>query len=135
MSDATIDIRLILGPLSPAETWHVGAAGAVVTFDGVVRPSESDGVIEALDYEVYEPMTGREMQRLARDVRDAFGLIGIRVDHSVGRVAVGQISFRLRIAAAHRRAAIDATDSFIARMKRDVPIWKNPVWRKREETK
>jgi len=133
MSDATPDVRLIRGPLQsldPSESWPGGdGAGAVVVFEGVVRSREGDGTIEALDYAVYLPMTERHLRRLALDVGGAFSLIALAVEHSVGRVAVGETSFRLRVAAAHRREALDATDTFIERMKRDVPIWKTPVWR------
>lgn len=128
MIDAPIETCLIWGPLLDAEPSLVPGAGAVVTFEGVVRPGEGNGVIEALEYEVYEPMTGRELERLAGEVYEAYDLLAIRVEHSMGRVAVGRVSFRLRLAAAHRREALDAMDAFITRMKRDVPIWKNPVW-------
>jgi molybdopterin synthase catalytic subunit len=50
------------------------------------------------------------------------------VEHSRGRVAAGECSFRLRVAASHRPEALRAVEEFIDRMKRDVPIWKTPVY-------
>ncbi|MEM6550846.1 MAG: molybdenum cofactor biosynthesis protein MoaE [Planctomycetota bacterium] len=105
-----------------------GGAGAVVWFEGVVRPGEDGMALEALRYEVYPPMTERVMRELAGEVAAAFGLTGLVVEHSVGRVAVGETSFRLGVAAEHRREALDAMDRFIARMKAEVPIWKVPVF-------
>ena len=125
MSETT-DISLTEGPLRlPASTPPPGV-GAWVVFEGIVRPLEADQQLAALDYEAYEPMTTRELRRLAAAIVDQHGLHAIVVEHSVGRVAVGEVSFRLSIGAAHRAEALAATDDFIQQMKRDVPLWKNP---------
>jgi molybdopterin synthase catalytic subunit len=124
----TIDHRIIEGPLPPADAWHPAGAGAVVTFEGVVRPTEEGHALQGIEYEIYEPMTSRQMHRLAADVFNRFGLVALHVEHSVGYVAVGACSFRLRTAAPHRKEALAAQDAYIDRMKRDVPIWKHPVW-------
>ncbi|MEN0109355.1 MAG: molybdenum cofactor biosynthesis protein MoaE, partial [Planctomycetota bacterium] len=126
-----IAITLTEGPLSPAAPSPVGAApdaGAWVVFDGVVRPSEAGRVLAALVYEAYEPMTTRELRSLAEQVTAKHGLSRIAVTHSVGRVAVGEASFRLEVAAPHRAEALAATAEFIDRMKRGVPLWKTPVF-------
>ncbi len=107
---------------------ELGEAGAVVCFEGVVRAHENGRPIEALDYEAYEPMATRELHRLADDATRTFGLLSVQVEHSRGRVPVGQCSFRLRIAAARRGAALQAMAAFIERLKQDVPIWKTPVY-------
>ena len=73
-------------------------------------------------------MTTRELSRLARRVMDDHGLERMAIRHSVGDVAVGEVSFQLRVESAHRKAALAAMDDFIDAMKRDVPLWKTPVW-------
>ncbi len=128
----SVTVRIHDGPLpvSPAGCsvgGATGAAGAVVFFEGVVRAEEDGRPIQALDYEVYEPMATRELQRLAEDVLRSFGLLAVSVAHSRGRVPVGQCAFRLSVAAAHRAEALRAVEAFIDRLKRDVPIWKTPV--------
>ncbi|MEM6391671.1 MAG: molybdenum cofactor biosynthesis protein MoaE [Planctomycetota bacterium] len=124
-----VSVRMLEGPL-PGDRVAVACAGAgaVVWFEGVVRPSEDGQELAALLYEVYPPMTGRLMEELADEIASAFGLTGLAVEHSVGRVAVGEVSFRLGVSAAHRREALDAMDRFIARMKAEVPIWKVPAF-------
>jgi len=124
----SIEQHIIEGPLPPADLWNPAGAGAVVTFEGVVRPTEEGHALQGIEYEVYEPMTSRQMRRLADDVFTRFGLVALHVEHSVGYVAVGASSFRLRTAAPHRKEALAAQDTYIDRMKRDVPIWKHPVW-------
>lgn len=73
-------------------------------------------------------MTSNMLRRLGERLLAEHGLVGICVEHSVGRVAVGDCSFRLRVAARHRKEALAATDRFIDEMKRDVPLWKTPVF-------
>jgi molybdopterin synthase catalytic subunit len=100
----------------------------VVTFEGIVRPREGERELAALIYEDYEPMTSRELATLARDVAERHGLFAVALEHSRGRVAVGQPSFRLRVAAMHRQAALAAVGELIDRMKAGVPLWKVPEW-------
>ena len=121
-----VAVRLHDGPL-PVETgpYFPEGAGAAVTFAGLVRPLEDGRPIVALDYEIYEPMASRVLEDLVREMIESYGLVGIAVEHSRGRVGVGECSFRLQIAAPHRQEALTATAEFIDRMKRDAPIWKN----------
>jgi molybdopterin-guanine dinucleotide biosynthesis protein A len=119
-------VRVYDGPL-PAEavSCFQEGAGAALTFAGLVRPLEDGRLILALDYEVYEPMARRVLEELAGEMLQTHELLGIAVEHSRGRVGVGECSFRLQIAAPHRQEALAAMAEFIKSMKRDVPIWKN----------
>ncbi|MEM7577512.1 MAG: molybdenum cofactor biosynthesis protein MoaE [Planctomycetota bacterium] len=103
-------------------------AGAALVFEGRVRPNEGGRLLEALGYEAYSPMTERQLEQLAAAVLEEHGLIGLHVDHSVGRVPIGAMSFRLVVHSAHRKSGLAAMDAFIDRMKRDVALWKVPVY-------
>ncbi len=131
MTAPTSPIVLHDGPLPPAVLWSPAGCGAMLNFEGVVRPGEPDGgdlrPLAALLYEAYEPMTTRELARLAAACEAEFGAV-LLVEHSVGRVPVGACSFRLRVATPHRAAALACCAAFVDRMKRDVPLWKIPVW-------
>lgn len=102
--------------------------GATVVFEGIVRANEQGRAIRALSYEAYEPMATNSLTELARDILSKHELIAITVEHSRGEVAAGERSFRLSIDSAHRKEALAAMDEFIDRMKRDVPIWKSPIY-------
>jgi molybdopterin synthase catalytic subunit len=119
-------VRLHDGPL-PAESvaYSNDGAGADVVFAGLVRPLEEGRTVAALDYEVYEPMAVHVLEDLARQMLQTHQLVAIAVEHSRGRVPVGQCSFRLQVAAPHRQEALAAMAEFIDRMKRDAPIWKH----------
>ncbi len=107
----------------------VVGAGAVVRFDGVVRSVEDGRSLLGLEYEVYEPMATRQLVRIGREILGRHALLALEVRHSRGRVAVGEVSLRVRIASAHRREALAAMEEFLDLLKRDVPIWKKPVFR------
>ena len=122
-------VHVVEGPLAPWLPMAFAGAGAVVVFDGVVRPLEDGRTLDAIDYEAYRPMADRQLERLAAEASARHGLVACLAWHSVGRVAVGETSFRLAVASTHRREALAAMDWFIDTMKKDVPIWKRPVWK------
>ena len=124
----SITISITDGPLGPAPSWQPDRAGAILAFEGIVRAKEGEGTISALDYQTYEPMAQQMLEEIAGGLIQRHGLLAMHIHHSRGRVPVGQCSFRLLIASLHRKEAIAAMDEFIDRLKRDVPIWKKPVW-------
>src|SRR5215212_8093871 len=129
ISAVGVSVHIFDGPLpSPGPPRDVPNAGAVLCFEGVVRPMEAGRRIVALDYEVYEPMATTLLRRLGEEVARHHGLIDLSVEHSRGRVRAGECSFRLRVASPHRPEALRAVEEFVDRMKRDVPIWKIAVY-------
>lgn len=127
MSDR-VSVRIVDGPVSDLSPAHCPPdGGAVLRFEGVVRGTEDGGQIEGLDYEVYDPMATRELERLAESIVERHGLLAVEVLHSRGRVAVGECSFHLSVAAPHRAEALAGVEEFIDTMKRDVPIWKTVI--------
>jgi len=124
----SVRVTITDGPLGAAAPERTEGAGAVVVFEGIVRRIEAGEALLALDYQAYEPMATRQLTRLGEELAGRLGLLGVSVEHSRGRVAVGEVSFRLEVAAPHRKEALRAMDEFIDRMKCDVPIWKSPVW-------
>ena len=124
-----IETRILDGPLPAAQPSALcPGAGALLVFEGLVRELEAERQITALNYLTYEPMAQMQLESLAADTACRHGLLGIQALHSRGRIPVGACSFRLTIAARHRKEALAAMDEFIDRLKRDVPIWKSPVF-------
>lgn len=132
-SSQSIEVLLIEGPLAPERPETHPGAGAVVVFEGIIRPDEGGREITAIQYEAYRPMADEQLDHLARAAADRFDLRAVRVRHSVGLVPVGECSFRLIVASAHRAPALEAMAWFIDTMKRDVPIWKRPKFRAESE--
>jgi molybdopterin synthase catalytic subunit len=120
----TVEVNILEGPVPILPPLEVAGAGALINFSGMVRPTEAGKSIQGLQYEAYRPMAERQIELIARSLMATHGLLAMRIAHSVGWVPVGECSFRLDVAALHRREALLAMGEFIDRLKEDVPIWK-----------
>lgn len=127
---AKIQVKIVEGPLSKPFEWDASDehVGAVLTFEGIVRREEAGRDLKSLRYDAYEPMTQNELQKLSTKIAQEFELIALYVEHSVGIVRVGEISFRLTLTSSHRAEAIAACDAFIIQMKETIPLWKTPLY-------
>ncbi len=94
----TLEVQIVDGPVPEALPWKCAGAGALISFAGVVRPTESGKPIEGLQYEAYRPMAERQIESIARALMTKHGILAMRVVHSTGWVAVGECSFRLDVA-------------------------------------
>jgi MoaE-MoaD fusion protein len=105
-----------------------GADGAVVVFDGIVRDNTRGRRTLYLDYEAYEEMAERQMEELARQVRERFDVRQVTLVHRLGRLEIGETSVLIVVAAGHRGAAFDACRWLIDTLKKTVPIWKRETF-------
>ncbi len=115
-------------PINIAE-WHRLAIdqrdGAAVEFLGLVRGAEQGRPIQYLDYEAYEPMAQRMIDRLIEQAKQRWPIHQLCIRHRVGRVLVGQIAVLIGVRCPHRDQAFEACRFLIEAIKRDVPIWKS----------
>jgi molybdopterin synthase catalytic subunit len=114
------DRPLVCGGMAGAD----GISGAVVEFAGIVRATEGEQKIDALQYEAYDAMARSEMERILRDLEKQFPCHFVEVNHRKGRVPVGEAAIVVRVAAKHRAEAFGMLAAFMDRLKQDVPIWK-----------
>jgi len=98
--------------------------GAVSLFDGIVRNNTRGRRTLYLDYEAYEEMALKQMEQLAGEAVDKFGVRDVRIVHRLGRLEIGETSVFIAVASAHRAAAMDACRWLIDTLKKTVPIWK-----------
>ena len=103
---------------------RAAADGAVCALDGVVRDNTRGRQTLHLDYEAYEEMALSQMQSLAADAVQRFGVRDVTLIHRLGRLVVGETSVLIVVASAHRGAAFDACRYVIDTLKKTVPIWK-----------
>jgi molybdopterin synthase catalytic subunit len=100
----------------------------VVTFVGIVRDNQDGRGVTALEYEAYAEMAEAEMRALSLAVAGEYGLHGIAIRHRVGKLAIGEISVVIAVAAAHREAAFAACAAALDRLKTQVPVWKKEYY-------
>jgi molybdopterin synthase catalytic subunit len=100
-------------------------AGAVVTFVGIARPSNKLG--EAVDRMVLEHhprLTLQSLEEIAASAADRFDVSHVRVVHRCGKIAPGEQIVFAGAASAHRRAAFEAADYLMDRLKTEAVFWK-----------
>jgi len=101
--------------------------GAAVYFAGVVRGSEEQEPIAALDYEAFEPMVRHQFELIFQEVEKRWPIESVRLVHRLGVVSVNEVSLWVEVIAPHRGEAFAAAQYLIDEMKRLVPIWKKAV--------
>lgn len=107
--------------------------GAVVTFVGTVREWTYGRRTVHLEYEAYPEMAVKEMERIAREIRERWPGARVAIAHRVGRLAIGEASVVIAVGTPHRADAFAACRHAIERLKQIVPIWKKEVWEDGEE--
>jgi molybdopterin synthase catalytic subunit len=102
--------------------------GATVTLDGYVRQFTKDKETLYLEYEAYQPMALKEMEKLIAQVHEQFEISLVGIVHRLGKLEIGETSVVISVAAPHRRAAFEACEWLIKELKRIVPIWKKEIY-------
>jgi molybdopterin synthase catalytic subunit len=100
------------------------AAGAVVTFAGVVRDHDHGRAVTGIEY-VGHPSAARVLAEVAADVATAHPVDGLAVSHRLGGLAVGDAALVLAVAAAHRQEAFAAAAALVDEVKHRLPVWKH----------
>ena len=98
--------------------------GAVVTFIGVVRDRNQGRIVRFLEYEAYEPLAVRALERIVDEARAAWPDARLGMTHRIGRLELGDASVAIVSASPHRAQAFAASRYAIERIKQIVPIWK-----------
>jgi molybdopterin synthase catalytic subunit len=101
--------------------------GAVVNFLGVVRATEGQSQIKALEYESFPQMAVHQFHLLFDEMEKRWPVESVRLVHRVGVVKVNEPSLWVEIVAPHRAEAFAACQWLIDEMKRVVPIWKKSL--------
>ncbi len=112
---------ITIPPISPFPSRETGA---FVEFHGIVRELEDGRPLAGLDYEAYEPMARRVLQRHLEELGEIHRCQAVRFIHRTGWVPVGEASLYIGVASAHRVEALRFLADSIDRLKLDVPIWK-----------
>jgi molybdopterin synthase catalytic subunit len=97
--------------------------GAIVVFDGIVR----DDDIREMELEAYRDVAVKELEGIARDAREMFGLLSVDIIHRVGRLKAGDHILVIVTGAGHRKEAYEGSRYIIERIKAGVPIWKKEI--------
>ncbi|MDO5845611.1 MAG: molybdenum cofactor biosynthesis protein MoaE [Methanocorpusculum sp.] len=99
------------------------ADGAQLVFIGTVR----DDGMEALEVEAFVPVAEADLQMIAKEAVEKFGVRAVHIIHRFGRLSLGETIVVIVVCAGHRPEAYEASRYAIERLKERVPIWKQEI--------
>jgi molybdopterin synthase catalytic subunit len=103
-------------------------SGGIDVFIGTVRNATKGKPVIRLEFEAYEPMAMKEMDKIAKQAFEKWPVQKILVHHRTGVLEVGEVPVVIAVAAAHRAAAFEACRYIIDTLKETVPIWKKEIF-------
>jgi molybdopterin synthase catalytic subunit len=93
-------------------------------FLGQVRADKiDDKEVASIEYTAYEEMALEKMHSIREDIFSKYDLTCMHVYHSLGIVKAGEISLFVFTSSKHRKAAIDACEETVERIKAELPVW------------
>lgn len=99
-------------------------AGAVAAFVGLVRPGSDDGAVTQLELQHHPRFTLRTVEGIGDAGGKRFELQALTIIHRYGVLSPGEAIVFVAAAAEHRRAAFDAVDYLMDRLKTEAAFWK-----------
>ena len=121
VTEAPISVTELAGAVQDA------AAGAVVTFEGVVRNHDADRAVTGIGYSCH-PTAGRIVEQIARDVAQAGRVRALGVVHRVGDLAVGDAALAVAVSSDHRAEAFAVCSEIVEEVKERLPVWKRQTF-------
>jgi molybdopterin synthase catalytic subunit len=101
------------------------AAGAVVSFAGVVRDHDGGRSVTRLEYSAH-PTAQQTLAEVAAEIAaDSRGVRAIAVSHRVGTLHIGDAALVAAVAADHRGAAFAICERLVDTVKERLPVWKH----------
>lgn len=123
-------VRLADEPFAPERelarfTADLSGEGAVASFVGLARARSASGEeVERLILESHPRLTLRSLEQIGEAARERFAISSLSIVHRHGAVAPGEAIVFVATAARHRRAAFEAADYMMDRLKTEAVFWK-----------
>ena len=102
-------------------------AGAVVSFQGVVRDHDHGRPVVRLEYEGH-PSAVDVLREVAAEIAADPAVHAVAVSHRVGPLAIGEVALVAAVSTAHRAAAFAACGRLVDEVKARLPVWKRQVF-------
>ncbi|MEU4557353.1 molybdenum cofactor biosynthesis protein MoaE [Actinoplanes sp. NPDC023936] len=102
-------------------------AGAVVSFQGVVRDHDHGRGVTLLEYEGH-PTAAKILREVAEEIAADPAVFAVAVSHRIGTLQIGDVALVASVSTAHRAAAFEACARLVDEAKARLPIWKRQVF-------
>lgn len=99
--------------------------GAVVSFVGLARAQAKCGeTVDRLILEHHSRLTEQSLEEIAVAAAQRFDINQVRIVHRFGEIRPGEAIVFAGATSSHRRAAFDAADYLMDRLKTEAILWK-----------
>jgi molybdopterin synthase catalytic subunit len=102
-------------------------AGAVVSFQGVVRDHDHGRSVTTLEYEGH-PTAEAVLREVVAEIAADPDVYAVAVSHRVGPLEIGDVALVAAVSTAHRAAAFAACARLVDEVKARLPIWKHQIF-------
>ncbi len=117
-----IDLNLVL------KTGTTTSDGSDLIFIGKVRDISRGKNVTCIDYEIYNEMAVKELNKIADEASSDNEISRIIIIHRYGRVTLGEASILILVSSPHRDSSYKASRYIIDEIKKRVPIWKKEFY-------
>ena len=126
-----VDIKITENILDLTDCFSLAsdpACGGMASFVGTVRNQTKGKSVTRLEYECYESMAVKEIQKIVGKAISLFSVKNIVVHHRTGILFPGDAAVIIVVSDGHRNAVFDACSYMIENIKKTVPIWKKEIF-------
>lgn len=102
--------------------------GALALFAGTVRDHHEGRAVRTLEYTAHATLAEHLIAQIEQETRQRYAVPVCRVQHRVGRLAIGELAILAVVRAAHRAEAFAALRHAVDATKHRVPIWKEEFY-------
>lgn len=98
--------------------------GALASFVGVARDTNSGSEVTAMTLEHYPAMTEKALAAIVDEALQRWALLDVTLIHRVGRLLPGDPIVMVIVASSHRAEAFAACEFLMDALKTRAPFWK-----------
>ena len=131
MTERSIKNIFIQGAIAPVfiadsiqKHQHKTGIGGHSIFLGQVRADYiNGGTVTSIEYTAYEEMALERMDSIREEIFTKYPITCMHVYHSLGKVVAGEICLFVFTSSPHRKAAMEACNELVERIKAELPVW------------
>ncbi len=116
----TFDVGIETAAMSNGRT----DIGAIASFIGLARDSNSGSEVSAMTLEHYPTMTKKALAAIIDEALQRWTLLDVTLIHRVGRLLAGDPIVLVIVASSHRAEAFAACEFLMDALKTRAPFWK-----------
>jgi molybdopterin synthase catalytic subunit len=136
MAEKKVNQIFIQGPIDPSfiaesirkHSSQTGIGGHSIFLGQVRSDVINNRTVHSIEYTAYEEMALKKMTAIREQIFEKYPLTCLHVYHSLGYVAAGEVCLFVFTSAKHRKAAMNACEELVERIKKELPIWGREVF-------